>query len=75
MASSLAVSLTACHVPDADADEFLIITDRSIASLPDLLREFRGYGGLAVNWQVGSHIANLPASRVPTGSVSLLLTS
>ena len=35
-----------------DADEFIVIRDPAVASLPQLLREYTGYGALAVNWQV-----------------------
>ena len=35
-----------------DADEFFVIKDGT-PSLPALLREYEGFGGLAVNWQVG----------------------
>ena len=35
-----------------DVDEFLVITDTTVASLPQLLREYTDYGALAVNWQV-----------------------
>ena len=35
-----------------DADEFIVIRDPAVASLPQLLREYTGYGALVVNWQV-----------------------
>lgn len=35
-----------------DGDEFFVITDPAMASLPDLLLEYEGFPGLAVNWQV-----------------------
>ena len=34
------------------ADEFFILRDPRIASLPALLSEFEDFGALAVNWQV-----------------------
>ena len=38
-----------------DVDEFLFLRDPNISSMPQLLKEFEGYGGLAVNWvQFGS---------------------
>lgn len=35
-----------------DTDEFFVLTDPHMASLPDLLQEYEEFGGLAVNWQV-----------------------
>ena len=35
-----------------DADEFIVIRDPAIASLPQLLREYADYGALVINWQV-----------------------
>ena len=35
-----------------DVDEFLVITDPTVSSLPQLLRDYTDYGALAVNWQV-----------------------
>ena len=35
-----------------DVDEFLVIRDASVESLPQLLSEYTDYGALAVNWQV-----------------------
>ena len=35
-----------------DVDEFFVITDCTVGSLPQLLREYTDYGALAVNWQV-----------------------
>lgn len=35
-----------------DTDEFFVIMDPSMANLPDLLRQYEDYGGLAINWQV-----------------------
>lgn len=35
-----------------DVDEFFVIRDRTVGSLPQLLREYTDYGALAVNWQV-----------------------
>lgn len=38
-----------------DVDEFLFLRDPNISSMPQLLKEFEGYGGLAINWvQFGS---------------------
>ena len=34
-----------------DADEFLVIKDGT-ADLPALLRDYEGFGGLAIIWQV-----------------------
>ena len=34
-----------------DVDEFLVIMDDS-PDLPSLLRDYEGYGGLAVNWRM-----------------------
>ena len=35
-----------------DTDEFFVLMDTRMASLPDLLQEYEEFGGLAVNWQV-----------------------
>ena len=35
-----------------DVDEFLVLTDDSVADLPTLLREYEAHGGLAVNWRL-----------------------
>jgi hypothetical protein len=35
-----------------DCDEFFVVTDKGVASLTTLLREYEGFAGLAVNWQV-----------------------
>ena len=35
-----------------DADEFFVIRDAAVASLPQLLWDYTEYGALAVNWQV-----------------------
>ncbi|KAK9834848.1 hypothetical protein WJX81_003498 [Elliptochloris bilobata] len=35
-----------------DADEFFVLRDPSVPSLPALLEEFEDFGALAVNWQV-----------------------
>lgn len=33
-----------------DVDEFLMLRDPTAVSLPEILREYEAYGGLAVNW-------------------------
>ena len=35
-----------------DADEFIILNDANISAMPQLLRQYTQYGGLAINWQV-----------------------
>ena len=35
-----------------DVDEFLVIRNTTIATLPQLLREYTSYAALAVNWRV-----------------------
>lgn len=35
-----------------DADEFIVIRDAAVASLPQLLKDYTDYGALVVNWQV-----------------------
>ena len=35
-----------------DVDEFLVIRNTTVASLPQLLREYTSYAALAVNWRV-----------------------
>lgn len=35
-----------------DVDEFLVIRDAAVASLPQLLLDYTDYGALTVNWQV-----------------------
>ncbi len=37
-----------------DVDEFLVVKDATMASLPKLLSEYTDYGALAANWQVGT---------------------
>lgn len=44
-----------------DTDEFFVIMDPSVATLPDLLQQYEGHGGLAVNWQVGPLTPLCPA--------------
>ena len=39
-----------------DADEFLVVKDATVASLPKLLSEYTDYGALAANWQVSTEL-------------------
>ena len=49
-----------------DVDEFLVIRNSTVTSLPQLLREYTDFGGLAVNWQVILDIKPL-CFRTPAG--------
>lgn len=48
-----------------DLDEFLFLRDPNISSLPQLLREYEGYGGLGVNWVMFGSSGH---ARRPTGN-------
>ena len=59
-ASHAACRGCACHrhgglhqwIAFVDADEFFVIRDARVATLPEVLRDYEEFGGLAVNWQV-----------------------
>ena len=49
-------------------DEFLVVMDGS-PDLPSLLREYEGYGGLAVNWRMFGSSERL---AVPSSAANVL---
>ena len=72
MRSCLALRLACACPPVSEAyicltDEFFILRDPRVASLPALLRDFEDFGALAVNWQVTLEgAASNQRKRLPT---------
>lgn len=58
-----------CHqwMAFIDADEFIVIKDKRMPELTRLLWEYEGYGGLVINWQVGTLSLKRTGNRLALG--------